>query len=54
MDSRLHWLGVLGYEMTFEKAGCEIKKEHKKMKKPAGEWPPEYVQKLILEKMRAE
>lgn len=26
MDSRFHWLWILGYKMTFEKAGCEIKK----------------------------
>lgn len=42
MDSRFHWLGILGYKMTFEKTTCEIKKDIK------------YVQKLILEKMRAE
>ena len=38
MDSRIHWTGNPCHEMTFEKAGCEIKKGIK------------YVQKLILEK----
>ena len=42
MDSSFHRIEDIGDEMTFEKAGCEIKKSIK------------YVQKLILEKMRAE
>lgn len=42
MDSYFHWLGILGHEITFEKEGCKIKKSIK------------YVQKLILEKLRAE
>lgn len=29
MDSYFHWLWILGGKMTFEKAGREIKKEHK-------------------------
>ena len=29
MDSHFHWLWILGGKMTFEKAGREIKKEHK-------------------------
>lgn len=32
MDSSFHRILHIGHEMTFEKAGCEIKKEHKKMR----------------------
>lgn len=39
MDSGFHRTGDIGNEMTFEKTMCEIKKEHKKMKEPAGELP---------------
>ena len=29
MDSSFHWSWNIGDEMTFEKAGCEIKKDIK-------------------------
>lgn len=33
MDSGFHRTGNIGNKVTFEKTMCEIKKEHKKMRK---------------------